>query len=135
MSVRICSQLSVFYLLNNSSTVSTKRIFPLHYKSTYKYDEQSIDMGICEDVGLGTCDAVFIFFLIEMSLLALILICCCMIPFCALCNLAVKEASKTDEEIAEEKESWERTRRQALAVRKMYESIDENLKRSASQGV
>ena len=92
-------------------------------------------MGICEDVGPGTCDAVFIFFLIEMSLLALILICCCMIPFCALCKLAVKEASRTDEEIADEKASWEQTRRQALAVRKMYESIDENLKRSASQGV
>ena len=57
-------------------------------------------MGICEDVAPGTCDAVFIFFLVESSLAGIILLCGFLGIFCMLCVVGVKEATNADEKNA-----------------------------------
>ena len=81
-------------------------------------------MGICEDVAPGTCDAVFIFFLVESSLAGIILLCGFLGIFCTLCVLGVKEATNADEEIA----NSERLRE---ASRAMGERLDKLKQRTA----
>ena len=77
-------------------------------------------MGICEDVSPGTCDVIFIFFLIEVAVAGLGLICACVVPICfALCTVA----SKTKEEIAEDEARREDLREKSRAVHEMLEKI------------
>jgi len=57
-------------------------------------------MGICEDVAPGTCDAVFIFFLVESSIAGIILLCGFLGIFCLLCVVGVEEVTNADEKKA-----------------------------------
>jgi hypothetical protein len=57
------------------------------------------NMGICEDVNPGTCDGVFIFFLVEMSILGFVALWfCCISPCVSCCFLVNDERGKTETE-------------------------------------
>jgi uncharacterized membrane-anchored protein len=80
-------------------------------------------MGIWQDVSPGACDAIFILFLIEMSVIGLALVCICIIPCFALCNQAVKEANKTPEEIEKERASIQKIRDDAHGLVHHYDRV------------
>ena len=68
-------------------------------------------MGICEDVSPGTCDGVFIFFLVEMSILGFtLLFTYCLSPCYKIYSVVMDEANKTPEQT--ENENKERQKEQ-----------------------
>ena len=63
-------------------------------------------MGICEDVGQGVCEVVFVLFMVEVSIVGFSLLCLCLIP----CWFGVKEFSRSKEDLQREEESNEELR-------------------------
>ena len=63
-------------------------------------------MGICEDVGQGVCEVVFVLFMVEVSIVGFSLLCLCLIP----CWFGVQQASRSKEDLQREDEENEETR-------------------------
>ena len=63
-------------------------------------------MGICEDVGQGVCEVVFVMFMVEVSIVGFALLCLCLIP----CWFGVQQASRSKEDLQRENQQNEELR-------------------------